>query len=947
MRSNFSFHGPILAEIKLFLISYEEDREDNFFDEDDPLWLAAHGGARPRRRHLNGSAIHSDSDSDDGAIEIRPASYRHSNSATPHAKRRAPPRSKSASSSSSTTTTTSSASASSPSGRPRQRRKSASAVTNNIPPSDLLSVPPPSSAYRPRPVLSSHSSDPPYRDRVTIAPIAPTLLKTTGAWEEGFGDEGGASDDGLWNFNLPRHGVNGRSSGSSERNKKGVGGREDEGHSSEGTPVELVYVPPFGSVYGYGAATYWRNRHTAEEDDEDEIDEVKEVETQLATPRQEEKPKSAFVRETIGQEAAAGSIPSSPIPAESTPPISRSPVPVVIVDSSVDVPQPATSTSSDMSGSSSNSSDSTSTTTPVPVPSRGRHTREEERERGRSASISPIGVGSSSKASVSSSSGNGGLLASRGRSQSCQDLQSFYNPSIATTSSQGGERRGRSNLRGSSGNGTGPGSWRGPNSSRSSQSHSGGRSGGSGSVSPNNVNSGSSSLGDSVSPDGSDSRLGGIGSVYASGRIGGRERERVERVSSSSSLSVSGGSDERRGRDRGRRVIGSGSGSSSSPIASATSPPEEARDRGRSDRTIRGRGSLSPQAVPDVEPASSPTTTVTISGEVKGKARESNVPAETSISVVSDTTSQTSPSFQGVEMDASMCSVSSEGSTATIVPACPIVAPQPAPSQTISLGAPLLSDRKQELEREAMADAESWRKTMPTPSNSPIISMTAPPSGAGERETATPTSLPPPMFSPASQPSQTETPTNTSGHMRTASASSTHSPSTPSPKLKTKSTAPIVPSPPHPALPSTSPSHAPGEVGPSVILTGFGVSGRSASTSLERASSGSRERHSPSTSSGTTQPGSGLRREITADMERERELAEARRGRNNVVGGVSVAPRMDATANGTANGNAGLKEPTSPVLDGHKERGTIINKAVGMVSSAGAYLRLWPNYGGA
>jgi len=76
-----------------------------------------------------------------------------------------------------------------------------------------------------------------------------------------------------------------------------------------------------------------------------------------------------------------------------------------------------------------------------------------------------------------------------------------------------------------------------------------------------------------------------------------------------------------------------------------------------------------------------------------------------------------------------------------------------------------------------------------------------------------------------------------------------------------------------------------------------------------------------------------LRKEIAAPgRELERELAEARRGRCGSV-------------NGGMNGNGdsvkgALTEPTLLVDGGHKERETIINKAMGMVSNA--YLKLWP-----
>lgn len=917
----------LTSEFLFLLFSYEEDREDNFFEEEDPVWTAAHGGARPRRRHLNGSAIHSDSDSDDGVIEIRPSSYRHSNQATPSAKRKAPPRSKSASSSSSTTTSSTSTSSA---GTPvRQRRKSASAE-NSIPPSHLLSVPPPTSAYRPRPIHLSHS-DPPYRDHVTIAPIAPTLLKTTGAWEEGFGDEGGASDDGLWDYGVPRHGVNGRSSSKNGRNKQGVGGRQEDEPGSDGTPVELVYVPPFGSIYGYGAATYWRNRGVVGEDGEGETEEIEGLEEPKTQPTNSSKDdipeKTSPTKESLTHSPTTSSTSPSAVLAQ---PVSRSPIPVVVVDLDAGPSQPKASISVDQTESGSNSSNSTSTTTtPVPVPSGGRQLLEEERSqgRGRSVSISPIGANGSSKSNSGASSGQ---LTSRGRSQSYQDLQSFHGNPVVNASLQAGERRGRLSMRGSSNSNSS--SLRGY-SSRSCQSNSGGANGGSGSVSPN-VNLSSSPMGGSLSPDGSDTRLGGIGCAYAGGRMGGRERERIERVSSSSSLSsrgTVGGSDERRGRDRGRRDIGSGSGSSTSPIAGAASPSEETRGRGRSENR---RASLSPQEVFETEPVSSAPATVVAAGkDENGKEKESRVRAETRIN------NPSSPIAQKGEMDASICSASSESSTVTIVPASSMVVSTPQPATTIVIDVPPASDndKERQLEREAMEEAEIWRKTIPTPSSSPMISMAIPRADQSEVST-TRAPLPPPAI-----PSfQVQTPLYPLGHVRTASASSTHSQSTASSKPKTKPPPPIVPSPPHPSLPSTSPSYAPGEVSPSVAFAGFGgMNRRSASTSLERASSGSRERNSPSTSSGAASQGSGLRMEITANMEQERQLAEARRGRNNIPSGEGIVANTDASANGGADAGMGLEEPVSP-----RERETILDKAVGMVSTAGAYFRLWPNYGG-
>lgn len=891
------------------------------FDEDDPLWLAAHGGVHPRRRHLNGSAIHSDSDSDDDAIEIRPSSYRHTNLATPTSKKKLPPRSISVSSSSSATTTSTSASSSAGGPPSRQRRKSASYATSDKPLTHLLSPPPQHSAYRPR--NPSVQSDPSQRDRVTIAPIAPTLLKTTGAWEEGFGDECGASDDGLWDYGVPGHGVNETSGGSN--NKKGMGARDEEDQSSEGTPVELVYVPPFGSIYGYGAGTYWRPRGApdAELDEEAEEEDAKEVEAQVISSNQPQESSAPPTTSTTSVDSLQPSNPTSPIP-------------IVVVDSNAASTQSLDDTHDklDKVASVESSPSSISTTTgPVLIPRGGRHQIEEEKEqgRGRDMSVSPVGLAHSSKPLSNGGSGSsGGLLVPRSRSQSCQDLQSFYTTS--TPSSQGNERRGRSNQRGSSGSGNGSssGSRRGLQSSRSSQGSQSGRPGGS--VSPNNnITSSSSPVGESISPDSSDSRLGGIGNAYAGGRMGGRERERVERVSSSSSLSskataAGGGSDERRGRDRGRRVIGSESGSSTSPIPNCAQ--EESRERGRGGRGMGARtgASLSPQETFDVEPVALSQGSAVMT-EVKGKSKEPITLADESVGFVSDTT-------QSVEMDASIYSVSSEGSTATIVPTSPTILPGiPA----FAVDVPLVSVTEQRSERGVIEEAEDRRKTAPTPSNSPNIFMTAPQAKQSEDGTTTPTAHPPPTTLPP--PALPRTPEQ----IRTVSDSPTHSRSS---KLKTSPNVPIVPSPPHPALPSTSASYAPGEVSPSAIFTAFGPNGRNASNSLERASSGSRERYSsPSSPSPTvTLAGSGLKREITEDLENERELAEARRGRNNVpgVGRARCLPNVSVDVHKIA--GAGPKEPTSPITSGHKERETIIDKAVGMMSSAGAYLKLWPNH---
>ena len=88
----------------------------------------------------------------------------------------------------------------------------------------------PSEPRRRPSVRRTHSSD---REHVTIAPIAPTTLKTTGAgertvWGDSFGDDYNYSDD---------------------NDTRWYPGERQHTSSSEHTPVELVYVPPLGSSY--------------------------------------------------------------------------------------------------------------------------------------------------------------------------------------------------------------------------------------------------------------------------------------------------------------------------------------------------------------------------------------------------------------------------------------------------------------------------------------------------------------------------------------------------------------------------------------------------------------------------------------------------------------------------------------------------------------------------
>lgn len=93
----------------------------------------------------------------------------------------------------------------------------------------------------------------------TIAPIAPTILKTTGVWSEGFGDEEGNDEEfeswDTWSGRdtYPGSGKKGKGKTTGLYGSFGLVGESDkEGQSSEGTPVELVYVPPFESNYSLG-----------------------------------------------------------------------------------------------------------------------------------------------------------------------------------------------------------------------------------------------------------------------------------------------------------------------------------------------------------------------------------------------------------------------------------------------------------------------------------------------------------------------------------------------------------------------------------------------------------------------------------------------------------------------------------------------------------------------
>ena len=87
-------------------------------------------------------------------------------------------------------------------------------------------------------------------------------MKTTGVWSEGFGDEEGNDDEfgswdtkGLWSGQdtYAGNGKKGKGKAAGLYGSFGLVGESDkEGQSSDGTPVELVYVPPFESNYSLG-----------------------------------------------------------------------------------------------------------------------------------------------------------------------------------------------------------------------------------------------------------------------------------------------------------------------------------------------------------------------------------------------------------------------------------------------------------------------------------------------------------------------------------------------------------------------------------------------------------------------------------------------------------------------------------------------------------------------
>ncbi|KAF9038539.1 hypothetical protein BJ165DRAFT_396161 [Panaeolus papilionaceus] len=287
---------------------YEEDQEDESEEDVYTPHAIWHNQQQHQqnllldRRRDSGYPIDEDEDEeDDDVIEIRPSSHRtHPTPKKHRSQSKASTASSSSSASTSTTvsseasgstsTSTSTDPTSSPGGslsptRPSSKRKSSvsSVSTSSTSTATTKARRTSTSTYRPRgppPPLLRAPSD---HVHVTIAPIAPTLLKTTPvSWAEGFGDESAATDDGMsgwvrWltgeqeqngkgknkQYSTPRTPVPGKGAGSFGTGRGSVrydgsngGNEDDDGHASDGTPVELVYVPPLGSNYALGMGEY-------------------------------------------------------------------------------------------------------------------------------------------------------------------------------------------------------------------------------------------------------------------------------------------------------------------------------------------------------------------------------------------------------------------------------------------------------------------------------------------------------------------------------------------------------------------------------------------------------------------------------------------------------------------------------------------------------------------
>ncbi|KIM44464.1 hypothetical protein M413DRAFT_17554 [Hebeloma cylindrosporum] len=311
---------------------YDEDDEDDEEYATGSQWESGYQPSHATRNSHSNSTIEEGEDEDeddDGIIEMRSSSsastYRQPKP-TPKKQQRSQSKVSTASSSSSTSTSTTNSSASrsstantsSPSSPNSSlspsRRGPAASRQSSKPSTSPGSTNYKNSLYRPSrrggpPLIRTPSE----QIHVTIAPIAPTILKTTGAsWAEGFGDEG-ASDDGFgwsgngWAWNGSGSSDKRSKSGSSFGGDGGYGGSNANGggsfgtgrngrafhiatgmgggdvsdtQASDGTPVELVYVPPFGSNYSLGLGEpdypgeFGHDGYDEEEEDEEEVAQI-------------------------------------------------------------------------------------------------------------------------------------------------------------------------------------------------------------------------------------------------------------------------------------------------------------------------------------------------------------------------------------------------------------------------------------------------------------------------------------------------------------------------------------------------------------------------------------------------------------------------------------------------------------------------------------------------
>ncbi|KAF8632922.1 hypothetical protein AX15_001643 [Amanita polypyramis BW_CC] len=454
------------------------------------------------------------------------------------------------------------------------------------------------SAYRPRPRLYSPSHYSPFRIRarsgneqdprhphdkhsthvhVTIAPIPPTVLKTTdsgyGGWTESFGDDGG-SDDSLW----------------------GEGDEHDKRRAQHGeaAPVELVYVPPqFIGRYSVGYEI-----GTEEEDfdvgiGEERIEEHRgingtpHVSSGLTTPKVTDDPQPTKDPEMVKRDSFAAPTFASPSPIP-TVIIASFPLPLQETQAPKHVPDAAEDVLPDRVG----EQDLQDTPTRRSSSSRDRLCAPRSRSRSYSRSrtpspavdtlssdiiqiVAPVPVSvrrmssSVSPPDVPSPSSLLSPPAQRGRSSSCQDLPGWSR-----------QQRGRSSTR------TSP-----SYSDRERQS------------------SGDSPMG-SLSPDSSFVRVTSIvGGVYASGRTD-RERlkEKERREDKEQCKERERGREKERGRDRTTRRP---SQSLSPDFETGTAMREEFSTEGRAGcvPSTNGRSALTTEEAHDAAAIAQLSTT--------------------------------------------------------------------------------------------------------------------------------------------------------------------------------------------------------------------------------------------------------------------------------------------------------------------------------------------------